>query len=295
MSVPQLKTSEIASVETSLRAVEAMSSKTRPGRLWCIDGYNGNDNNTGRDWDHAKKTIQPVLTQIRTDRNDNKIPDNIWDWVLVAPGNYTEDLIVPACHLIGLGEIGNDRGVRILATADPGVKGAVTAVTGISGFHVENIRFQTANAIKLMHFGVLNASWIRNCMFIGSDGSPTTVTHGIYIENSLGVHIVGCRFYALNRGIYLGPGGADKFFNNGEIRACQFETQNVAITITDNMVANGTFICDNMIDVQGASNNGIDLTNCGTKVFNNYVSVSGIRYRHHQSFQEIEILPKFSS
>lgn len=242
-----------------------------PGRIWCIDGVNGDDSQDGTDWINAKETIQPVLTTIRANQVAGDTPNDVWDWVLIAPGTYTEDLTVPACHLIGMGTWGNDRGVRIIASADPGVQGAVTSVTGISGLHLENIRFQSAAAVKLLHMGVMNASWIVNCAFVGSDGAPTTVTHGIYIENSLGVHILNCAFYALNKGIYLGPGGADKFFNFGEIANCRFSTEAEAITVGDNMVTSGSIAHDNIISVNTAVA-GIDLGVCAMLLVNNYVS-----------------------
>ena len=296
MAVGKLITDEDADMRVSLGHISALGSglySVGPGRIWCINGNNGNDGNEGHEWDEPKKTIQPVLTQIRADRNAGVIPDNIWDWVLIAPGDYEEKLVVPACHLIGLGTWGNDRGVRIIVNddnAEPGIQGAVTAVTGISGLHMENIRVQSkgAVAVELFHMGVLNASWIVNCSFRGADGSPDTVTYGIYIENSLGVHILNCDFYAINKGIYLGPGGADKFFNNGEIARSKFRTQAEAITVTDNMVTSGSVIHNNIICVNTAVA-GIDLGNCGMLVVNNYVTTPGGTPIIHDGAARLEI------
>lgn len=282
-TIPDLKTDEDADIRQALAGTSVLNNplySVGPGRIWCIDGTSGDgdDDNDGLDWDSPKATIQPVLTTIRNNQAVlGTTPNNVWDWVLIAPGDYTEDLIVPACHLIGLGMWGNDRGVRVIGTADPGMKGAVTSVTGISGLHLENIRFQSANAIKLIHMGVMNASWIKHCSFRGNDGAPTTVTHGIYIENSLGVHILDCDFYAINQGIFIGPGGANKFFNNGEIARNRIWTEAEGIIISDasgGIVVSGTHIHDNIVCVNTAVA-GIDVCNCAALLTNNYVSSAG--------------------
>jgi hypothetical protein len=123
------------------------------GQVWFVDNVNGADGQTGTDPTNALKTIGRALTLAQSGTGDT---------IFVAPGSYTELVVVTKDYISIIGSIegGFER---------PDIGGAVgvaLTVTG-QGFVMRNCRvFATGNADAAIQTG--NGFEYSNCVFDGA-------------------------------------------------------------------------------------------------------------------------------
>jgi len=123
------------------------------GQVWFVDDVNGADGQTGTDPTNALKTIGRALTLANSGTGDT---------IFVAPGSYTELVVVTKDYISIIGSIqgGYER---------PDIGGAVgvaLTVTG-QGFVMRNCRvFATGNADAVIQTG--NGFEYSNCVFDGA-------------------------------------------------------------------------------------------------------------------------------
>jgi len=163
-----------------------------PGLVLHVDGRYGTDNTVegedrypksavtwGTSWDKAFKTIQAALVVARgAGTGSNPLLDSNYDQnhnvtILVAPGNYAENLIMVGAgiRLIGLGYPGTDRGVSITPPDMSGSYPGSMIVQG-SGFEIANILIVNNYAYPTIWFDKMHSSWVHDVILYG-DGTAT--------------------------------------------------------------------------------------------------------------------------
>jgi len=205
-------------LRTQLSEVKDLLEKTEPfGNVFYVDGTNGDDDNTGPDWDHAFATIQAAVDEA-----------SAYDIICIAPkripvaaelggagtdpNSYAETIIIPNTkpHLALIG-VSRGRTQGGLPQIKKG-SGAVALLTiRAAGCLIENLGFNgsgsTGGGILLDDDGGLTktafGTTIKNCHFKNCAGTTATnaATGGAiqWANTTEGgawqVNIKGCRFY----------------------------------------------------------------------------------------------------
>lgn len=225
------------------------------GKVYYVDGVNGDNGNSGITPNTPWLTITHALTQCVNDRGDYIIVLEHWREVVAI--NRTR------VHIIGATRNPNHSFVQMNAVADT----AIFTVSALSN-HCEIAGFSFGGGAN--HAGIENAGgtpmglYIHDCQF-GHVFAGDTPQDGIRVElNATNIRIEKCSFYGapagkgtLTRDGIRFQGGGDPL--NGAIRDCQFlglpgvgidfvtvAADTGGITIQDNV-----FACD--ADTQGAA------------------------------------------
>ncbi len=127
----------------------ALGFRTAPqGVVYYVDGSHGNaaDVNDGTNPDAPKLTIQSAITASNATVTWANTPPYVGqNWIVIAPGNYAENLTPPYyCKMIGLG---NCNGGDVNVMVEP-ASGSAMAGTGL-GLHLYNIRFDANTAVPV--------------------------------------------------------------------------------------------------------------------------------------------------
>jgi len=152
------------------------------GKVYFVDGTNGNDGNVGTDANHAFATIQKAITtQIAN-------TTSLGDVIYVMPGTYAESLTgdLAKVRIIGVGRTG----VRPMARIHPVATAAYTGEMLDSGF--ENLEFFSPSAptahcaaiiVETNTTTLLNManSYIDNCLFGAGAVDTTYESYGIVL------------------------------------------------------------------------------------------------------------------
>jgi hypothetical protein len=154
-----------------------VSSAPEPvfGKVWFVDGTNGNDGFDGFKPTQAKKTIQAAITaQIA---NTTSLGDAIY----VFPGSYAESLTgdLTKVQIIGVNAGGYTHAVSVRPTASYAYYGTMFEAT------FKNIMFLSPSTSNKTYPAVqcpnMRYSVIDNCLFIGRD---STCVEGLQIGNT---------------------------------------------------------------------------------------------------------------
>lgn len=249
--------------------------------VYYVDGTNGNDGNTGKDWDNAFATIDYAATvaayshgTTALDYTDKRHRDAI----LIAPGHYNEGPLFTVYNtdIIGCSPAipGKDYGVSI--NYDGAV--ASTAVFGImgSGNLVANLHLYCDFAGPAIYMANGDNNYIVNCVI---EGDNTNMTYGIQSAGMKGAWIRDCVIYgAVTAGIGV-IGAADKYAIHGGIENCQImasATGAKGIYVDGNNVVYNFRIHHNFIELEGAgaTAKGIDVDPAGNVlVTDNYINI----------------------
>jgi len=143
------------------------------GVEYCVDSVNGNDNNSGFDWGHAKKLLSATITASNTyiaiTKNANKR-----NKIYIGGGMLSEVLttLPNQCDIIGVGN----------RTAwSPLINGVMTIGTAVNSCHFWNIGFFSNTSAPLVTIpSGSHGIGFHQCEFINGGSS---VTHGLHITN----------------------------------------------------------------------------------------------------------------
>lgn len=156
------------------------------GRVYYVDGINGNNGNSGITPDAPWATITFALTQCANDRGDYIIVLDHWQEVVA--------INVTRVHIIGASRNPNHSFVQLNAVGDT----AIFTVTALSN-HCEIAGFSFGGGAT--HAGIENAGgtpmglYIHDCQF-GHAFAGDTPQDGIRVEiNATNIRIEKCSFY----------------------------------------------------------------------------------------------------
>jgi hypothetical protein len=211
---------------------DPLGIRTNPqGIVWYVDGSHplANDDNDGTSPDAPLETIQAAIIKNNATINwANTPPYKGWNWIVISPGEYDENLTPPYyCKVLGLGmATGNttDICVDIHPTA-----GSALAGTGL-GCHWSNIRFTCDDANPVIDFGVMNSCIFENCMI--TDGNPGLATVGIDTTDANSSWIVNCRFTGNSNPVTIGIRSTGDFYSC-VVKGCQIEAVTTGIHLSD--------------------------------------------------------------
>ena len=211
---------------------DPLGLRTNPqGLVYYVDGSHGNanDDNDGTDPNHPLATIQEAITKNNATIDWSATPPyKGFNWIVIAPGQYDENLTPPYyCKIMGLGmATGNstDICVDIHPTA-----GSALAGTGL-GCHWSNIRFTTDTAAPVIDFDVMNSCVFDNCMI--TDGNPGLATVGLDCTDANSSWIVNCRFTGNSNAHTIGIRSTGDFYAC-VIKGCQIEAITTGIPLSD--------------------------------------------------------------
>ncbi len=156
-----------------------------PGLSYFVDGTNGDNANSGKDWRHAFATIQKAIdTQIAA--NADLMPlGGLGDTIYIAPGNYVEELTGDLTRVSLIG------------------------VPGKYPWHIVSVRPENSYA----YHGTLFETLIKNICFLSPDTSNTEYP-AVLLDNARYSIIEDCHFVGTTEepseaGIQIGPTAAD--------------------------------------------------------------------------------------
>lgn len=191
-----------------------------PGNVWYVDSANGNDSNSGKDWDHARKTIASAVSLA-----------SAGDTVAIK-GSFTEAVVL---SLAGVTIVGMGTGPNMAtwtAAAD-----AICLTISANNCRVMNIKFQppaySAGAPAAIQLGNANYTKIQFCRFQGKTGSRPAIYSPVC--NSDNVEIEDCEFIYMNTATHgaaiLGAEAGGLSYSAWKIRRCVFNSCVTAINI----------------------------------------------------------------
>jgi len=154
------------------------------GKEYWVDNVNGDNDNTGEDFDEAVASIEQAIslsnTNIALAANVNK--RNV---IYIAGGTYAETLttLPNQCDIIGLGA----------RTAwKPLINGVMTIGTAVNSCHFYNLGFYQATAAPNVTIPSGSHGWeFHDCEFICGGGS---VTYGLHVTNTSSAILDNCDF-----------------------------------------------------------------------------------------------------
>jgi len=270
-----------AAIGTVVRGVQTdiadlLGSAYGPGLTLYVDGKYGSDDvtvaapnrypasavNHGTTWATAFKTIQAALTVARgAGTGSNPALDSNYDQdhhvtVVVAPGNYAENLIMVGAgiRLVGIGVPGTDRGVSVTPPDMSGSYPGSMIVQG-SGLEIGNILLVNNFAYPTMWFDKMHSSWVHDVVFYGDgDATKAFTTNGM--KNSILEHCRISEFSAAGIEVNYDASSPD-YLIGSQIRHNRIgQGSGTGILVDVNLVAYDSSIYDNT--VIGALTLGID-------------------------------------
>lgn len=190
----------------------SLGLRTTPqGLVWYVDGSHplANDLSDGTNPHEPLATIQAAIDKNNATIDWAATPPYVGqNWIIVAPGQYAENLTPPYyCKIIGLGQATgntNDQCVNVEPAA-----GSALAGTGLA-LHVYNIRFTALTAVPVIDFGVMNSCIFEECAIV--DGNPGLATVGIDTTDANSSVIIGCRFVGNTNPMTIGIRSTGDFF-----------------------------------------------------------------------------------
>ena len=235
--------------------------------VWYVDGGHplADDNNDGTNPDEPLSTIAAAITKNNATIVWASTPPYIaQNWIIIAPGEYAENLAVPFyCKMVGLG-MATGNTTDICVDVHPAA-GSAMAGTGLAT-HLYNIRFTTDTAAPVLDFGVMNSCVVESCCI--TDGNPGLATVGIDTTGANSTHILNCRITGNSNGVTTGIRSTGDFFSC-VVKDCQIEAVTTGIDLSAAALVGNTLIAHNYIHrpVTGI-NDGVG----GTFVVDNWIT-----------------------
>ncbi|EKD26367.1 MAG: hypothetical protein ACD_79C01239G0003, partial [uncultured bacterium] len=174
-----------------------------PGKIYYVDGTNGNNNNDGLSMLQAKKAIMAGITLL-------EYPGDV---LIVANGSYTEKILISAS--------GNTSGyITIQAETDGGVvvDGQLTDwqdTLRITGDYVKIKGFKFIRGGRYNGFidGTAEHTYIKNCSFIGANtGTFNSIYSEVFHNSGTNGLLEDCWFAGGGRYIINDQGGANNVY-----------------------------------------------------------------------------------
>lgn len=264
---------------------DPLGIRTNPqGLVYYVDGShaNANDDNDGTDPNHPLETIQEAI-----DKNNATIdwaatpPYTGMNWIIIAPGQYDENLTPPYyCKIVGLG-LATGNTTDICVDVHP-TAGSALAGTGLA-CHWYNIRFTTDTAAPVIDFGVMNSCIFERCMI--TDGNPGLATVGLDCTDANSSWIVNCRFTGNSNPHTIGIRSTGDFYAC-IIQGCQIEAVTTGIHLSDGAGLTGNaLIAHNYIAYPV---NGIVTATGGPLVAGNWIAASVDAISHPDANRTID-------
>jgi len=252
------------------------------GLVYYVDGShpNATDSNDGTDPNEPFATIQAAITKNNATIDWAAVPPYTGvNWIIIAPGEYAENLTPPYyCKVIGLGlATGGDVCVHVHPAA-----GSAVAGTGLACYWY-NIRFTTDTAAPILDFGVCN-SCVFDSLLI-SDGNPGLATVGLDMTDAGGTKILDCQFIGNSNPLTIGIRSTGDFYGC-VIKGCQIEAVTTGIHLSDGAGLTGmSLITENNIAYPV---NGIVTATAGPMVTHNWIAASVDAISHPDANRTID-------
>ena len=209
------------------------------GLVYYVDGSHpdADDNNDGTDPRSPLATIQAAITANNATIDWAATPPYVgMNWIIVAPGEYAENLTPPFyCRVIG-------RGMALGTTTDICVDvhpaaGSPLAGTGLAA-HFYNIRFTCDTAVPVLDFAVMNSCEFEICAI--TDGNPGLATIGIDTTDANSSWILNCVFKGNTNPLTIG------IRSTGDFYSCRV-IDNEICAVTTGIDLSGAALCGNAV------------------------------------------------
>jgi hypothetical protein len=158
-----------------------INSVTRPpglGRVFYVDGINGNNNNNGIDPGTPFLTITHALTHVVADRGDYIVVLNSWQqepaWPITLNGNHRR------CHIIGMTFEQSTPQCYMTPTDDNPV-----FLFDSGAYFIEIAGFNLGGGVShgCIEIGSAQNNWIHHCWFGHADQlAGTTPLYGVWVN-----------------------------------------------------------------------------------------------------------------
>lgn len=167
--------------------------------VYYVDGAYGSDNNTGKTFDGAFKTLAHAFSVMRDRINWSATPWANYDFLYVAPGVYAENItaLPHGCSVVGLGWDNRDAqcGVKIKPAS-----GSPISVGGFVNGAFYNIGFESVDTNEAFYSGELNNCYFYRCLFTGS-AEDTSCTEAILMNDVTRTIFKECHFCNAGYGV----------------------------------------------------------------------------------------------
>lgn len=253
--------------------LQGPSVPTVKGNVYYVDKLNGSNANQGKSMTSAFATIAKAISVVNARINWAGDPWGNQDCIVILPGKYEENLtsLPHGAIMMGLGHSNDDGNNGVLISPATGLAVNVSAVVNTE---ILNIGFQTSDKSIAFKSLIINNCLISGCRFVGDFGS-NPAAHGIYCNDSDRLRLIGNSFRNCGIGFECAYVDANDKLHDGVIKDNEFtDITNKGIFVQDvNLLVNNTIVCENYIQADAASSQGIDDDSDGLVVANNTIFV----------------------